>query len=283
MKDSPTSEQTETVKLGAVSQGLPEAVMQSPDSQTEPDKSLVIRNLTYTYPNAGLPSLEGISLSIPTGEALGIIGRTGSGKSTLAQVLAGLRSSGSGEVLLFGRQLSEIHQQEHLIGYVSQKAAILKGSIRENMLMADGYSDTEIIAALQAADAWEFVDRYPDGLDHPIVEEGKNLSGGQKQRLALARALLRKPACLILDDTFSALDQRTIEQIRRSVQQWPGVRLMVIISQKVEHIRRLNNIAVLADGQLQGFGSHDGLLAANELYREICASQESGSAGGSHE
>ncbi|MDY5742141.1 MAG: ABC transporter ATP-binding protein, partial [Lachnospiraceae bacterium] len=101
--------------------------------------------------------------------------------------------------------------------------------------------------------------------------------------LALARALLRKPACLILDDTFSALDQRTIEQIRRSVQQWPGVRLMVIISQKVEHIRRLNNIAVLADGQLQGFGSHDGLLAANELYREICASQESGSAGGSHE
>ncbi|MDO5101043.1 MAG: ABC transporter ATP-binding protein [Eubacteriales bacterium] len=235
---------------------------------------LFLDQVGYTYPGASLPALEQLSFSLEKDDrSLGIIGQTGCGKSTLAQLLAGLRRY-SGTAEFDGEQIVDRRQMTGKIGYVSQKAAILSGSIRTNLLMADDYSDDEVQAALTAADAWEFVSRFPDKMDHGILEDGKNLSGGQRQRLALARALLRKPACLILDDTFSALDYRTMANVRVALACWPGLELIIMISQRVDHVREMDRILLLDGGRMAGFGDHQSLVQTSALYREICTSQD---------
>ena len=232
--------------------------------------------VTFTYPTGGAPALSDISFTLEHGKTLGIIGGTGSGKSTLIGLIPRFYDVQEGCVMVDGCDVRQypLDTLRRKIGLVPQKALLFKGTIRENLLWGDeGATDDEIRDALKAAQAQEVVDGKPEGLDYEVETGGRNFSGGQRQRLTIARALVRKPEVLILDDSASALDFATDAALRHALRELSWKPAVVIISQRTASIRFADEILVLDDGRLAGRGTHDELLQTCEVYREIYESQ----------
>ena len=232
--------------------------------------------VTFTYPTGGAPALSDISFTLEHGKTLGIIGGTGSGKSTLIGLIPRFYDVQEGCVKVDGCDVKQypLDTLRRKIGLVPQKALLFKGSIRENLLWGDeGATDDEIRDALRAAQAQEVVDGKPEGLDYEVETGGRNFSGGQRQRLTIARALVRKPEALILDDSASALDFATDAALRHALRELPWKPAVVIISQRTASIRFADEILVLDDGKLAGRGTHEELLQTCDVYREIYESQ----------
>ncbi len=240
------------------------------------DMAVEFRNVNLCYNEGADNSLTGIDFSVKKGETIGIIGGTGSGKSSLVGLIPRFYDATQGEVLVDGVNVNEYgfdELREH-VGIVMQKAVLFKGTIRENLKWGkNDATDEELWAALDAAQAREFVETKDGGLDFEIAQGGKNLSGGQKQRLTIARALVRKPDILILDDSASALDYATDAKLRAAIAALPGNMTVFIVSQRTASIMHADKIIVLDDGQMVGMGTQDELLENCEVYKEIYNSQ----------
>ena len=238
--------------------------------------ALAFENVTFAYAGASAPSLSNISFSVQKGQTVGIIGGTGSGKSTLVNLIARFYDASQGTVRIDGQDIRSYSQQtlRQKIGVVPQRAALFKGTIRENMKWGrDDATDAEIWDALTTAQAREIVEGKDGQLDFRLEQNGRNLSGGQKQRLTIARAVVKKPEFLILDDSASALDFATDAALRRSLHQLSGNVTTFLVSQRAASIRQADLILVLNDGELAGKGVHENLIRSCEIYREIYFSQ----------
>lgn len=245
-------------------------------SQENSLPKLVFDQVSFLYAGAKEESLSGIDFSVKKGETIGIIGGTGSGKSTVVNLIPRFYDVALGQVSLDGRDVRNypLEKLREKIGVVPQKAVLFKGSLRENMQWGKkDASDEEIYRALDIAQAREFVDGKKKGLDLYIEQGGRNLSGGQRQRLTIARALVREPEILILDDSASALDFATDARLRRAIKENTGDMTVFLVSQRAATIRNADQILVLDDGKLAGKGTHKELLSSCALYREICLSQ----------
>lgn len=237
------------------------------------------QNVSFSYQGSKEESLSDISFDAAPGEIIGVIGGTGSGKSTLVNLIPRFYDVTKGQVLVNGtdvraQSLSKLRGQ---IGVVPQKAVLFKGTIRDNMRWGkEDASDREIEEALETAQALEVVKSRENGLDAMIFQGGKNLSGGQRQRLTIARALVRKPQILILDDSSSALDFATDARLRKALRERTGGAAVFLVSQRASALRHADQILVLDDGRLAGKGKHEELLETCPVYREICLSQLSG-------
>lgn len=239
-------------------------------------RSVEFQNVTFSYQGTGAPSLTDISFSVKRGETVGIIGGTGSGKSTLVNLIARFYDATSGEILLDGENIRNYSRRalRDKIGVVPQRAALFKGSIRDNMKWGrEDATDEEIWSALTTAQAREIVEGKPGQLDFALEQNGKNLSGGQRQRLTIARALVKNPEILILDDSASALDFATDAALRKALAGLGGQVTTFLVSQRAASIRQADQILVLDDGALCGLGTHDTLIRSCSTYREIYFSQ----------
>ncbi len=229
-----------------------------------------------TYKNAKEPSIEGVNLEVKKGETIGIIGGTGSGKSTFVNLIPRFYDCTEGKVLIDGIDVKDYPKEELIekIGIVPQKAVLFSGSIEDNMRWgkADA-SEEDINLALEIAQAKTFVEEKEGGIKFLLNQGAKNLSGGQKQRLTIARALVKKPEILILDDSSSALDYATDAALRMAIKEKTDNTTVFIVSQRSSSIMYADKILVLDDGKIVGMGTHDELLASCEVYQEICSSQ----------
>lgn len=234
------------------------------------------KNVSFSYNETAKEVLSNITFKAMPGQTIGIIGGTGSGKSSLVNLIPRFYDVQNGSVEVDGgnvKTLNPVSIRKH-IGMVPQKAQLFKGTLRENMRWGrKNATDEEIYQALEIAQAKEFVDSKDQGLDLMIEQNGSNLSGGQKQRLTIARALVKNPDILILDDSASALDFATDARLRKAIKQQIQNRTVFLVSQRVSTIRNADQILVLDDGTLAGIGTHEELLRENEVYQEICASQ----------
>mgnify|MGYP000276671882 FL=1 len=233
-------------------------------------------HVTFTYKDAGAPSLTDITFTARSGETIGVIGGTGSGKSTLIDLVCRFYDADNGGVALFGHDVKQYSfaQLRRLVGVVPQQAVLFTGTIRDNMQWAaPGASDEEIWQALEIAQAAEFVRGKPGMLDAPVETAGRNFSGGQRQRLTIARALVPKPKILILDDSASALDFATDAALRKAIKEETHGMTVFIVSQRAASVQRADHILVLDDGKLVGDAPHAELLRSCEVYKEICLSQ----------
>lgn len=234
------------------------------------------RCVSFSYNQSEEEALSDLSFQVKSGETIGIIGGTGSGKSTLINLIPRFYDVTDGEVLIDGRNVKEYPFSElrKKVSVVPQKAVLFKGTIRQNMQWGKkDATDEEIYKALDIAQAREFVDAKPDGLDTVILQGGKNLSGGQKQRLTIARALVANPQILIMDDSASALDFATDARLRKAIMTQTKNMTVFIVSQRASAIKHADKIIVLDDGRMVGLGKHDELLESCEVYKEICLSQ----------
>ncbi len=228
------------------------------------------------YHKGGEQALTDIHFKANPGDTIGVIGGTGSGKSSLVHLIPRFYDVEKGSVKVDGQDVREIPLEvlRGKIGIVMQKAVLFQGTIRENLLWGnENATDEELWEALRTAQAEEFVLQKEKGLDEKIEQEGRNLSGGQKQRLSIARALVKKPEILILDDSASALDYATDAALRKSIRSMPGKTTVFIVSQRASSLLHADQIIVLDDGEAAGMGTHDELLAGCEVYREIYYSQ----------
>ncbi len=238
--------------------------------------SLEFKNVSLCYRGASAEALTDISFSIGAGETLGIIGATGSGKSSVVNMIPGFYSATSGEILLDGKPIGtyDMENIRNTIGVVAQKAVLFKGTVRENLLWGDKTASEEILlSALVAAQAKDFVFDKEGALDAPVEQGGKNFSGGQRQRLSIARALVRRPSLLILDDSSSALDYATEAALGKAIRELPYHPTTVIVSQRASSLLHADKILVLNDGETVGYGTHDELLVSCPVYKEIYDSQ----------
>lgn len=252
-----------------------ELINKSADSISK-GAEVVFENVDLTYKGAGDKSLENISFTAPAGSTIGIIGGTGSGKSSLVNLIPRFYDATAGKVLIDGKNVKDykVSEVRSIVGIVMQKAVLFKGSIRENMKWGnDKATDDEINFALENAQAAEIVAGKEGGLDYMIEQSGRNLSGGQKQRFTIARALVRRPKVLILDDSASALDFATDAKLRKSLKQLGYEPTTFIVSQRTSSIKHADMILVLDDGKVVGKGTHDELLENCEVYHEIYMSQ----------
>lgn len=244
---------------------------------TESSAKIEFRDVSLKYTSGADDALSGISVSISEGETVGIIGVTGSGKSSLVGLIPRFYDATAGRVFVDGvdvksYSLSDLRDK---IGIVQQRAILFSGTVRENVKMGcPDADDSRVMEAIRTAQAEEFVAKLPLGLDTLVSQSGVNLSGGQKQRLTIARALIKKPEILILDDSSSALDFKTDAALRSSIAESTENMTVLIVSQRVNTVRSADRIIVMDDGQIVGCGTHRELLASCEIYREICTSQE---------
>lgn len=237
---------------------------------------VTFRNVALTYQGAGAASLSGLSFSVKPGETVGVIGGTGSGKSSLVNLIPRFYDATQGDVLVDGHNVRDypLASLREKVGVVPQKAVLFTGTIRDNLKWGKpDATDEELWQALETAQARDFVEEKPGGLDEPVSQGGKNFSGGQRQRLTIARALVRKPEILILDDSASALDFATDAKLRRAIREMEGGPTVFIVSQRASSIRYADTIIVLDDGQAVGIGTHQQLLESCQVYREIFQSQ----------
>ena len=233
-------------------------------------------HVTFTYRGAGGPSLTDVSFAARPGETVGVIGGTGSGKTTLVDLVARFYDAGSGAVRLFGHDIRDYSfaQLRRMIGIVPQQAVLFTGTIRDNMQWAaPNATDDEIWAALEIAQAADFVRNKPGMLDAEVETAGRNFSGGQRQRLTIARALVPQPQILILDDSASALDFATDAALRAALKEKTRGMTVFLVSQRAASVQRADHILVLDDGLLAGDAPHAALLRDCAVYREICLSQ----------
>lgn len=233
-------------------------------------------DVSFVYPKGNEESLSSINIKIKKGETVGIIGGTGAGKSTLVNLIPRFYDVTKGRILVDGVKLEDypLKQLREKVGIVPQKSVLFQGSIRENIKWGnENASDGEIYHALEIAQASAFVVDKEGGLDAVVNQGGKNFSGGQKQRLAIARALVRKPEILIMDDSSSALDFATDAKLRKSMKEDTGEMTVFLISQRVSTIKYADQIIVLDDGKMAGNGTHQELLENCSVYQEICRSQ----------
>lgn len=229
-----------------------------------------------TYQGAGAESLTNIDFQVKKGETIGIIGGTGSGKTSLVHLIPRFYDATAGEVKINGKNVKDypIEQLRQMVGIVMQKAVLFQGTIRENLCWGkENATEKELYQALETAQAREVVDGKDGKLDAPVEQGGKNFSGGQRQRLTIARALVRKPQILILDDSASALDYATDAGLRKAIREMEGEPTVFIVSQRTSSIQHADKIIVLDDGVVSGIGTHEQLLETCEVYREIYESQ----------
>ncbi len=245
-------------------------------AQHTDDDYIVFDHVSMCYRGSKEPSLEDITLHVKKGQTIGVIGGTGSGKTTLVHLLPRFYDISEGKLSIDGIFVND-YQIEALrarIGIVMQKAVLFSGTIRENLLWGNpGATDEELYEALKTAQALNVVEAKPLGLDEPVEQGGRNFSGGQRQRLTIARALVRKPDILILDDSASALDYATDAALRQAIREMDTDTTVFIVSQRTASIHSADQIVVLDDGRAVGIGTHDELLESCEVYREIYDSQ----------
>ena len=249
-----------------------------------PVPALSLSHASFSFGVGAANAVNDVTLELPLGKTLGIIGGTGSGKSTLVSLIPRLYDAGAGSVSVMGADVRawQLDQLRHVVATVPQRASLVSGTIRSNLTWRDeSATDEELWAALDMAQASEFVRNKPQGLDAPVEAGGKNFSGGQRQRLTIARALVGSPQILIMDDSASALDFKTDAALRHAIRERSvrgaaegGLPLTtVIVSQRVSTVRDADMICVLDHGSVAGLGTHDELYATCQLYREICQSQ----------
>lgn len=263
---------TESTKLSGTA--LPKA--------NAPKGSVEFSNVTFTYKLGGAPAVENISFTAAPGETIGIIGGTGSGKSSIVNLIPGFYTADSGSIKVDDVEVNsfEPHALMKRIGIVPQKAELFKGSIRSNLLMGNpDVDDSMMREALKKAQALDIVDSRPEGLDAEVEQGGRNLSGGQKQRLTIARALLKNPEILILDDSASALDYATDAKLRMAIMNTENPPTTFIVSQRAASMLYADKILVMNDGHLIATGRHEELLNSCSVYREIFDSQFSSEGG----
>lgn len=260
---------TDAAYVGAQNQKLADKV----------DKSapfLDFKHVSLTYQGAGAPTLQDMNFTVNRGDTVGIIGGTGSGKTSLVNLIPGFYPATEGEILLEGRDIKTMSDEElrGRIGVVPQKAVLFKGTIRSNLQWGKpDATEEEMWKALELAQASEVVDGKPGKLDATVAQNGKNFSGGQRQRLTIARALVREPEILILDDSASALDYATDAKLRAALRTLEDKTTTFIVSQRASTIRHADKIIVLDDGEIAGVGTHDELLKDCTVYQEIYYSQ----------
>ena len=261
-----------------------QSVFEIESSQTERENAIVsadagnieFKNVSLKYKGAAEKSLQNITFSVKKGETVGIIGGTGSGKSTLVNMIPRFYDSSEGELLIGGVNVKEWSTEalREKIAVVPQKAVLFKGTIRENILWGnENATDDDIYSALETAQALDVVMKNDDKLDHLIEQSGRNLSGGQRQRLTIARALVKKPQVLILDDSSSALDYATDSALRKAIAESTDGTTVFIVSQRASSVMNADQIIVLDDGEAVGIGTHEELLATCDIYSEIYHSQ----------
>ena len=244
--------------------------------EIDTDEEVRFENVEFGYATGGEPALSGISFSVKKGETMGIIGGTGSGKSSLVSLIPRFYDATGGHVYIKGNEVKDypLGALREMVGMVPQKAVLFKGTIRENLRWGNAdATGEEMERALSDAQALEIVKAKPEGLDSPVAQNGKNLSGGQRQRLTIARALIKKPEILILDDSASALDYATDLALRRSLAALSYKPTVFIVSQRASSILHADKIAVLDEGKMVGLGTHDELMQTCPVYREIYYSQ----------
>ena len=238
--------------------------------------SVAFEDVSLRYSGAGADALEHVSFSARPGETIGVIGGTGSGKSTLVSLIPRFYDATGGRVRVGGVDVRELKKDvlRDAVAVVPQKAVLFKGTIRSNLLWGnENATEQELLDALSTAQALDVVEAKPGRLDEPVEQGGRNFSGGQRQRLTIARALVRKPEILILDDSASALDYATDASLRRAIRQMENRPTTFIVSQRASSVRFADQIIVLDDGCVVGIGTHDALLADCPVYQEIYASQ----------
>ncbi|OKP88272.1 ATP-binding protein [Paenibacillus helianthi] len=249
-------------------QGLTPAEKQAP--------AIAFEHVSFGYNTTGELALHDISVTIQRGETVGLIGSTGSGKSTFVNLIPRFYDAVEGEIRVDGVSVKNYGLEElrSKIGIVPQKATLFSGTIADNIRWGrQDASHAELIAAASVAQAEEFIQKLPEGLDTPVARGGLNLSGGQKQRLAIARAVVMRPQILILDDSASALDFATDAALRRALKESSGETTVLLVSQRVSTVRQADQIIVLDEGRIAGVGTHEALLQSCGVYQEICQSQ----------
>ena len=281
---SVTDEGAEPVEMPAGLTGAAEQADADLPSGAEQVPTLALRNVSFAYPGAAADAVHDATLTLMSGQTLGVIGGTGSGKSTLVSLIPRLYDATEGAVEVLGRDVRawQLKQLRQVVGMVPQQAMLVSGTIRSNLIWRDAKAtDDDLWRALELAQAAEFVRALADGLDAPVEAGGKNFSGGQRQRLTIARALVGAPKLLILDDSASALDYKTDAALRVALASYgrdaaasgelpPAV---VVVSQRVASVRAADLICVMRRGNVVGLGTHDELVRTCAIYQEICASQ----------
>lgn len=262
-------------RVSAVLTSEPEKRTQSSVKTCNDGSAVCFDSVDFCYNSSGDCAVSGISFSVSKGQTVGIIGGTGSGKTTLVNMIPGLYAPTSGNVFINGRNISEYNKNElcDIIGIVPQKAQLFKGTVRSNLLWGnEGATDSEMWEALSLAQADGFL-REKQGLETEVAQNGNNFSGGQKQRLTIARALIKKPEILILDDSSSALDYATEAKLRKAIDSLSYSPTTFIVTQRASSILHADKIIVLDDGEAVGIGSHSELIDSCEVYRDIYRSQ----------
>ena len=240
---------------------------------------VVFKNVSFRYPDAEDSVIENISFTAKRGETIAFIGATGCGKSTVVNLIPRFYDASEGEVLVDGVNVREYTQQalRNKIGYVSQKAILFAGSVRDNINFGDNgrgpIADEMVKQAIATAQATEFIEQMEDGYDGRVSQGGDNFSGGQKQRLSIARAVARQPEIFIFDDSFSALDYKTDRTLRATLGRECGDATRFIVAQRIGTIRDADKIIVLDEGRIAGMGTHDELIKTCEVYQQIALSQ----------